>query len=158
MIDFIMDDSLFRQSDDCLSAYFERFVASPRVNLFCSQDRSNVPNGYGAYGIFWNGEITYCGKAEGGSTNGGLFTRSLDHCMKLKASMLRDDHFEFAWVETTPFMHAAVESYLINFYRPVWNGSGFGNKAKGKNRSGQKLSPWEVQYLREIEVDHFPGC
>jgi hypothetical protein len=69
-----------------------------------------------------------------------LHARSIE-----SAANLRRDDFRCRYLVLAKEVYVFLaESLLIRRHRPIWNGTGFGNKAVGGGRTGQKLSAWDT--------------
>jgi hypothetical protein len=64
---------------------------------------------------------------------------------------IEPEQFRFRYMQLTPDRHRGVENLMIEWFRPVWNKSGFGNKVTGVNRLTTEdeplghLAPWKAR-------------
>jgi hypothetical protein len=80
-----------------------------------------------------------------GSAYGRLRERVGNHLQSITAAKgIEPEELRFRYMQLTPDRHRGIENLLIEWFRPVWNKSGFGNKVTGVYRLEQKISLWDI--------------
>jgi len=118
----------------------EKFEASPEHPL--AEDVA--PRAKGVYAIYWKGELVYAGKA----LETKLGQRLSQHYRKITSRPSVDINevtCRYLVIEGDWFVRAA-EDALIQKYRPLWQGSGFGSKVEGRGRPGIRISRWNREF------------
>ena len=151
----------------------QEILAQPRLPI--SDMRQTA--GAGVYAIYYQGDLPiyqplsasigsdfeipiYVGKAiprggrVGGITRDSALGRRLGerlgiHADSIAATNLNVEHFSARALVVADVWIALGENMLITQFSPVWNliAAGFGNKAPGKGRQGQKLSLWDTLHV-----------
>jgi hypothetical protein len=126
----------------------ERFVESPLMGF----PAPKTPAETGIYGLYVERKLVYIGKATGKSH---LRKRFSEHARKIsgrKNIKLSQMQCRFLII-AEEWVHYA-EHHLINYYKPEWNGSGFGSHVPGA------VGPaWKAHRLgiRNIHPNDRPG-
>jgi len=119
----------------------ERFVESPLMGF----PAPKTPAETGIYGLYVERKLVYIGKATGKSH---LRKRFSEHARKIsgrKNIKLSQMQCRFLII-AEEWVHYA-EHHLINYYKPEWNGSGFGSHVPGAGRPGVEGPPtWDQKY------------
>lgn len=152
-------------------------VAQPRVPL------ANVKRFYGSgiYAIYYSGAFKYykplsksnhpiyVGKADPKVTNAatpkaqgtGLHTRLSDHVKSVSKAenTLRLSDFECRFLVVQSGWQTAAERYLIDLFRPIWNGEtkkvfGIGKHGDKAETRGNKRSPWDTLHPGRTWAGH----
>ena len=106
------------------------------------------------YGLFYDGPLRIYQPISSpdwlvpiyiGSADGRLRERIRNHLESITAGKgIEPEQFRFRYMQLTPDRHRGVENLMIEWFRPVWNKSGFGNKVTGVNRLTQRTSLWDI--------------
>jgi hypothetical protein len=117
-----------------------------------------APRNSGVYALYWRDTLVYIGKASKGTTRSKrtLRARLNEHVTKIEEMLsdrenlsLEDMQFKYLTIDSDWFVWAA-EFALINYYRPDWNGSGYGSKVPGGGRPGTgRLSRFDQMFPRK---------
>ena len=151
--------------ENLMAGVIVRFETQPRVR-FAKTEEAQGP---GVYALFYNGphpayqpisgtsRPIYVGKAvpKGGrkgttSRPGDQFTlrdRFRNHHRSIVAATnLAEEDFTCRYLAIVPVWVTLAERFLIDHYRPVWNGEvdGFGNNPQGRYRQKGKRSWWDT--------------
>ena len=128
----------------------EKLESSPKLHL----TKGVGPPSSGIYALHYKGKLVYVGKASKETTKSGrtLKMRLTEHADKIsnrKNISLEDMRCQYLTLESEWWVFAA-EFALINHYKPLWNGSGFGSKIEGKGRPGtDRVSRWNELYPKK---------
>lgn len=105
----------------------------------------------GIYALYHFGKLVYVGKASKETTKSArtLKARLNEHVTKISGRQnigLVEVECRYLTFDSEWWVFAA-EFVLIAYYKPDWNGSGYGSKVPGKGRPGtHRLSRWNKQY------------
>jgi len=106
---------------------------------------ASAPAQPGVYAIYEREQLVYVGKAT------SLRQRLRKHCRTIADStQLTPQQISFRYLPLGKNLMTGFEDYLIDTYRPSWNGTGFGSNAHGKGRANQKQSQWNKLYGRAV--------
>lgn len=122
----------------------ERFEESPLLDF----PSPKTPTETGIYGLYVGSELVYIGKA---TSKSNLRRRFSEHAGKIsgrKNIKLAQMRCRFLII-AEEWVHYA-EHHLIDYFKPEWNGSGFGSHVPGAGRPGVKGPPtWDQKYPRK---------
>lgn len=133
---------------------------------------ANIPQFYGAgvYALYYNGNFTpyraisnkehpiYVGKADPQSPQAkdavqqgsAISKRLLEHAKNIsKATTLNLEDFQCRFLIVQSGFQASAETYLINFFKPIWNKEtnicfGIGKHGDSSKTRGNARSPWDT--------------
>lgn len=149
-----------------MMGFVVEFQRQPRIPL--SEDREDL--GPGIYTLYYNGKFPayraisdtqrpiYVGKAvqkgaraaDSVNVNKPYVTNRIrKHRQSISdAKNLHVEDFEYRYLTVVPVWVTQAESFLIDYYRPVWNKAldGFGNNDPGKGRAGSEASWWDTMH------------
>lgn len=109
------------------------------------------PTESGIYGLYYNGDLVYVGKASKETTKSGrtLRQRLNEHINKINRHQniaVEEVSVRFVTFESEWWVFAA-EYVLIAYFAPPWNYSGFGSKTPGRGRPGtERVSTWSEMF------------
>jgi len=108
------------------------------------------PKESGIYALYHKKKLVYVGKASRETTKSErtLRTRLNEHVGKISGRQnitLDEMECKFLTFDSEWWVFAA-EYVLIAYYKPEWNGSGYGSKVPGAGRPGIKVSLWNQMY------------
>ena len=108
------------------------------------------PKESGIYALFHKKKLVYVGKASKETTKSErtLRHRLNEHVTKIEGRQnisLAEMECKFLTFDSEWWVFAA-EYVLIAYYKPEWNGSGYGSKVPGAGRPGIKISVWNQMY------------
>ena len=150
--------------ENLMAGVVVRFEDQLRVS-FAETEEAQGP---GVYALFYNGphpayqpisgtrHPIYVGKAvpkgarKGGSNREDQFAlrdRFRNHLRSIDAAINLDEaDFECRYLAIVPVWVTLAERFLIDHYRPVWNGEvdGFGNNPQGRHRERGTRSWWDT--------------
>lgn len=154
-------DSLALIPEKRKQALLHAFAVEARPAL---SNSTEIPSKRGVYGIFVQTSVAgnldapqylrelaqlslpvYIGKVEKGSLRSRLSTHaaSIECARNLKLCWFEASAVPLADVESCP----AGEIIVISSYgRAPWQGTGFGNKAPGRERTTQRVSQWDKMH------------
>jgi len=119
----------------------ERFEESPILTFPAPQ----TPAETGIYGLYVGSELVYIGKA---TSKSNLRRRFSEHGRKIgrrRNIEIKQMSCRFLII-AEEWVHYA-EHHLIDYYKPEWNGSGFGSHIPGAGRPGVQGPPtWDQKY------------
>ncbi|MGE5563559.1 MAG: Eco29kI family restriction endonuclease [Bacillota bacterium] len=127
----------------------EKLENCPAVPL--SKDMG--PRESGLYALYYDGELSYIGKATKEFTQSGRTLRSRlnEHLSKLGGRSMDLDRLTCRYlVFESDWWVVAAEVALIRYLSPPWNGSGMGSKTPGAGRPGtSRVSRFDQLFPRK---------
>lgn len=80
-----------------------------------------------------------------------LYGRLKEHSKSIQKGGLPLSHFSYRFATVQSGLQAAVEDFLIRFFRPIWNKEvgivhGFGKHGDSAKTRGNKRSPWDTMH------------
>jgi hypothetical protein len=128
---------------------FNAILSALKQQPLLRLERFDQFQGGGVYAIYprRSSNPIYVGQAT--KTKTALYQRLKDHRRSIRsASNLDIRAFRFRYMVCAAKWISLIEAFLIERLSPEWNESliGFGNRRRGKNRSGQRVSDWDQRH------------
>jgi hypothetical protein len=129
----------------------EKLEKSPALPF----EKSVGPRESGLYALYYDGELTYIGKAtkEFTKSDRTLRARLNEHLGKLKGYALDLSRVTCRFlVFESDWWVVAAEVALIRHLDPPWNGSGLGSKTPGEGRPGtDRVSRFDQLFSKRLK-------